>query len=130
MPIEKDYDYMQKNKNDIIINEEINVFAVNNYLRNIIVVEASKNEAIERFFEQFYFLYKQSADTDDEPLLNIIASYRENAWRVFLIPREKHRPDFYFAEGENNILLSPASVDIGGVCITPLEKDFKAGMLK
>ena len=25
---------------------------------------------------------------------------------------------------EKNIMLSPASVDLGGVCITPLEKDF------
>ncbi|MDP3452915.1 MAG: DUF4922 domain-containing protein, partial [Bacteroidales bacterium] len=31
----------------------------------------------------------------------------------------------YFAEGDANILLSPASVDLGGVMITPLGKDFE-----
>jgi len=38
--------------------------------------------------------------------------------------RGKHRSSHYFAEGENKMLLSAASVDLGGVCITPLEKDF------
>ena len=29
-----------------------------------------------------------------------------------------------YAAGESNMLISPASVDMGGVLITPLEKDF------
>src|SRR3989304_5755446 len=45
--------------------------------------------------------------------------------RVIVFLREKHRSSHYFAEGENKILLSAASVDLGGVCITPLEKDFE-----
>ena len=37
----------------------------------------------------------------------------------------KHRPRTVFLpEGEEQILFSPASVDFGGVCITPLERDF------
>ncbi|KAA6329535.1 hypothetical protein EZS27_021670 [termite gut metagenome] len=36
----------------------------------------------------------------------------------------KHRPSCYFAGGDGNMLISPASVDLGGVFITPLEKDF------
>ena len=35
-----------------------------------------------------------------------------------------HRPACYTAEGEANLLSSPASVDLGGVFITPVEKDF------
>ena len=30
----------------------------------------------------------------------------------------------YFLAGDDRILFSPASVDFGGVCITPVEKDF------
>lgn len=43
-----------------------------------------------------------------------------------MIPRKRHRPSFYGTEGEGTMLLSPASVDMGGVFITPLEKDFNA----
>ena len=46
--------------------------------------------------------------------------------RLVVIPRKRHRPSFYGTEGEGTMLLSPASVDMGGVFITPLEKDFNA----
>jgi hypothetical protein len=35
------------------------------------------------------------------------------------------RPACYFAEGDARILLSPASVDLGGVFITPRGEDFE-----
>ncbi len=73
---------------------------------------------------------------DTEPMMNILAWYEKasetppsggrgaSSFVAVVIPRAKHRPDCYFAEGEKNILISPASVDLGGVFITPLEKDF------
>jgi hypothetical protein len=61
---------------------------------------------------------------DDEPMMNVVASYQNDEWRVIVFPREKHRPSHYFEEGEKQVLLSPASVDLGGVCITPREDDF------
>ena len=45
-------------------------------------------------------------------------------YRVLILPRLKHRPNFYFAEGDRKLLLSPASVDLGGVCVLPIEADF------
>lgn len=59
-----------------------------------------------------------------EPMMNVITWFGHNAWFTLLFIRGKHRPACYFAEGEENMLLSPASVDLGGVFITPLEKDF------
>ena len=56
-------------------------------------------------------------------MINMLSYYREG-WQILIFPREKHRPWQYFEEGEKNILLSPASVDMGGTLITPLEKDF------
>lgn len=60
-----------------------------------------------------------------EPMLNLLAYY-DQSWQLLLFPREKHRPWQYFEEGERNILLSPAAVDMGGTLIIPLEKDFLA----
>ena len=57
-------------------------------------------------------------------MINML-SYYKYGWQVLLFPRDKHRPWQYFEEGEENILLSPASVDMGGALITPLEKDFQ-----
>ena len=58
-------------------------------------------------------------------MLNILTSWEAGRWTVHIFPRQLHRPWQYFEEGEKNILLSPASVDMGGALITPLEKDFK-----
>ena len=57
-------------------------------------------------------------------MLNILAYHGSDEWIVHIIPRRVHRPACYFAEGDEKILLSPASVDIGGVFITPREEDF------
>lgn len=62
---------------------------------------------------------------ESEPMLNILCWYDNGKWSLVVVPRKKHRPSCYFAEGEEQILLSPASVDMGGVFITPLEKDFR-----
>ncbi len=48
----------------------------------------------------------------------------EATWVICIFPREKHRPACYTAEGDANLLSSPASVDLGGVFILPVEKDF------
>ncbi len=61
---------------------------------------------------------------EDEPMMNVLVLYEADRWVVFVFPREKHRPACYTAEGEANLLSSPASVDLGGVFITPVEKDF------
>ncbi len=44
---------------------------------------------------------------------------------VHVFPRVLHRPACYFAEGDEQILISPASVDMGGVFITPRPEDFE-----
>ena len=62
--------------------------------------------------------------TTDEPMQNIIVLY-DKSWKILVFPRAKHRPDQYFAEGNNGLLISPAAVDFGGQLITPREEDFK-----
>ena len=62
----------------------------------------------------------------EEPKVNILCAYQTPNWRVILFPRRKHRPEVFFRDGEDKVLISPASVDMGGLIVTPVEKDFKA----
>ena len=57
-------------------------------------------------------------------MMNLLCYATPAGERLVVIPRKQHRPSFYGMEGEGKMLLSPASVDMGGVFITPLEKDF------
>ena len=91
---------------------------------NAVRIESeNKQEILDRFQQIYDSLPLQSDDL--EPMLNILAWHENGIWTVCLFPRKKHRPACYFAEGDANLLISPASVDLGGVFIMPLEKDFE-----
>ena len=58
-------------------------------------------------------------------MLNILGFYTNREWRIHVFPRAKHRPSFYFKEGDEKLLFSPAAVELGGICTTPREQDFE-----
>jgi ATP adenylyltransferase/5',5'''-P-1,P-4-tetraphosphate phosphorylase II len=101
----------------------VDLFAVDDGLRKYLMMESGEEAQLDEMFQIVFDLARQNTG-DDEPMLNILASY-QSRWRIIIFFREKHRPWQYFEEGDKNILLSPASVDYGGTLITPLEKDFK-----
>jgi hypothetical protein len=53
----------------------------------------------------------------DEPLVNIIALYRNERYRAFVFPRAKHRPACYFAEGGDRVSVSPGSLEMAGIMV-------------
>lgn len=100
--------------------------AVDDGLRRFLILEGEQEEILIYAFCLFYDAFNMLQKRDDEPMMNIVSFFEEDkGWRVFIFLREKHRPDIYYSPGDDNILLSPASVDLGGVCITPREKDFE-----
>jgi hypothetical protein len=100
------------------------VGAVEDYLRYFLFIETSNPEIALNLLQIVYDCLSKTLPNRIEPRLNIISGYNKDGWRIFIFPRDKHRPDQYFKDDENKILLSPASVDMGGICITPLENDF------
>ncbi len=59
-----------------------------------------------------------------EPQLNILC-WKDTLFRILVIPRKAHRPSCYFAPEDRAVRISPASVDLGGVFIVPVEEDFR-----
>jgi hypothetical protein len=101
------------------------VLAVDDGLRRWFALEGGDVGGLEVTFGGILRALAFGTATAEEPMLNILAWYMRGAWRVIIVPRAKHRPSAYFAEGENKILISPAGTDCGGVCVTPVEKDFQ-----
>ncbi len=66
-----------------------------------------------------------------EPDINLLAWRQsggpadEDQVVMVLFPRRKHRPDCYYAEGRQQLLVSPGALDMGGLVITPREEDFE-----
>ena len=66
-----------------------------------------------------------------EPRMNVVcwkqtgSAGRPDELVALVFPRKKHRPDCYSATGDNQILVSPGALDMGGLIITPREEDFR-----
>ena len=63
---------------------------------------------------------------EPEPRYNMFA-WRDDEGRFICayFPREAHRPSCYFAEGKEQILVSPGALDMAGLIVTPREEDFR-----
>ena len=57
--------------------------------------------------------------------MNVAGFFKGGRWRLVVFPRRKHRPDVYFREGDDRVVVSPGVIDMGGVLITPVERDFE-----
>ncbi len=102
----------------------VDVFTLARFGRQAVVLESAQSSVLEQILLALVAELRSVVGTTDEPMLNILCGFNEGDWRVVVFPRSKHRPDAYFKEGDEQVLISPAAVDIGGLIVTPLEKDF------
>ena len=97
---------------------------LHHYLRNGFILKAKTKEAMRSLFLRIYALLPVP-EGEAEPMMNLFGWYREEEWILALIPRKRHRPWQYEAEGADHLLSSPGAADIGGLFITPLAEDFE-----
>jgi len=124
LPIEEDFTNNQL-VTRVKSGRHLEIWQWKKYLRGIITLHGSSEELIKNSFSGFYNRLAEIQSGKPEPMLNIIVYFTGDNWTVHIIPRKLHRPSQYFAEEKKRILLSPASVDLGGVLIVPREEDFE-----
>ncbi|MGL5318335.1 MAG: DUF4922 domain-containing protein, partial [Bacteroidales bacterium] len=126
MPVERDFDALMDHC-EVVLQErdEVKISTFTGLKARTFVFRSTSREAVERQFIQFYDQFSGMMPEEAEPMMNILAMKKGKEFVLIVFPRRLHRPAQYFAEGEDNLLISPASVDLGGVFITPQEKDFK-----
>ena len=140
MTIESEYERLKGEP--IVTTPRVSVFAPKS-ARPFVSIESTDRDAAAEAFKVLYRNLNNIArgPAFEEPMMNIIMTYDAaaadarggggagggagGAWRTIVLPRVKHRPSFYSAEGDAKILLSPGTVDLGGVCILPVERDFR-----
>lgn len=124
LPIEEEYRWHPR-KSLLFDRKDIKVHTVENYLRKTLVLESNNKKLLETWFSKIYRFLSKLQKNEQEPMLNILCSWEQDSWRVVVFPRREHRPRQFYAEGAEQLLLSPASVDFGGVLITPRKEDFE-----
>lgn len=127
MTIEDDFKNRRASISRYLLRGLVSVSAVDDGIRKYLVLESKDKIELQRIFIEVFNVYSQQFPDEVESLLNILALFEqeENLWRIFILLRAKHRPTRYFAEDESRITLSPAAVDLGGVCIIPVKEDFE-----
>ena len=104
----------------------VEIFRTAGLARGILVIEGKDEGDVAAAVGGVIGVLGRQTASDGEPLLNILCTRTGEGWRLILFPRRKHRPDAYFREGGERLLISPGAVDMGGMIITPREKEFRA----
>ncbi len=71
-----------------------------------------------------YNTIMQNIANSNTDKVNVIMWKDDIKYTCLIIQRNAHRPSCYSAEGLDRLLISPGSVDLGGVFILPLKPDF------
>jgi hypothetical protein len=102
----------------------IRIYTWKNYLRGLITFSGNNIPELVSLFNAVYELLERPAPSNEEPMMNILAGFDSDRFILHLFPRKLHRPARYFATGDGQLLISPASIDLGGVMILPRKRDF------
>jgi hypothetical protein len=123
MPIERE---IRKEKRLTLITQidGVSFYRVKDLGREVILLEGADPMSVEGVFKRYLNALIRILLVNEEPMMNIVGFYRERKWRLVIFPRRKHRPDAFFREGDARVVVSPGVIDMGGVLITPVEKDF------
>ncbi len=105
--------------------QDVFLYRVKNVGREIIILEGGDPMAVAGALKNYLKALKEALRIDEEPMMNIAGFHEESKWRLVIFPRRKHRPDAFFKEGEDRIVVSPGVIEMGGILVTPLEKDFE-----
>lgn len=137
IPLVAAYDQLEKKKlmttfenygeevKNIYTTCESTLYYIDNYVCPLFAIE-SKGDRVDEMAEKLCkFLPKKKEEK--EPMVNVFIWEKtdDSTTCALVIPRSKHRPDCYSAEGEGKMLVSPGALDMAGILVTPREEDFQ-----
>jgi Domain of unknown function (DUF4922) len=92
-----------------------------NYGRRVFVFRERSISPLAERLQALMDILQDVTRSNGEPMVNIAAYYDQGQWTSFVFPRGKHRPRAY-ETGERTV--SPATIDLCGVLVVPVERDF------
>ena len=125
LPFQANWQRLSRNLTDIIsLNDDEKIALIHDFVVPAFVIISKSEDSDEALFQRLYKSMPVRGD-ETEPMMNIIAWRKGDEYISVVIPREKHRPEAYFAEGDAQMMVSPGALDMSGLIITPREEDFR-----
>lgn len=97
-------------------NEDIRISLITKYVRGGYLLASDKEEAMQTYFERICSLAPVHTD-EWEPRMNLVSWWAAGQYHTLVLLREESRPACFFAEGEEQILISPGAVEMSGIAI-------------
>ena len=124
LPLQKEWARLSRNLKPIVQpNDDAQMALVEDYPCTVIVVRTRDTKTAELLFTQLYNSLPIT-EGEEEPMMNVICWRDANDFITVVFPRKKHRPDCYYKEGDEQLLISPGALDMAGLLITPREEDY------
>jgi len=124
LPLENDYKRLKVTHTDLLVTtEKMQLYQMKNYLRTVYCIESTNIESAKDSFEKLYSFFQ--TEENIEPMMNIVCTFEAGKWFTFVLPRKTFRPWQYTAEADQQLMVSPATVEMCGIFITPIEAHFK-----
>ncbi|HET6560112.1 MAG TPA: DUF4922 domain-containing protein, partial [Prolixibacteraceae bacterium] len=125
MPVGEEYEQLKIHSGtNLFSGENTQVWAFSRYLRKMISVETTSMHEGIAVMNDYYDKFSELQPEKIEPMMNVLCSFSKGKWIIHLFPRRAHRPYQYFEKDEKQLLISPGSVDLGGVFVVPRKEDF------
>ena len=125
VPLQKSWQRLSRDLTTVVsLSDDADISVIDDYPCPALLVRSTTKEAGDRLFRHVYAALPQRED-ETEPMMNVLGWRRDGEYLLVVIPRDKHRPDCYTAEGDQQFIVSPGSLDMAGLMITPREEDFR-----
>lgn len=123
LPLQRDWARLYERRKMLLCFDDGELSAITTFVVPMFAIRSRSALTDARLFNRLYEVLPQR-EGEPEPMLNILAWREGENFLSVVIPREKHRPDCYSAQGEEQFLVSPGALDMGGLLITPRQEDF------
>lgn len=123
MPIEDEIQELMTSSVEVVRESDgLKVEAIEGHLRRYLIFRSKDLKILSGQLESTIGYLGEGMK--EEPMINLISYFEEGEWIVLLFPRSLQRPWQYYEEGPHKLVVSPASVELGGLIILPREEDF------
>lgn len=124
LPLVNDYFHLKDEfAEQLYADHDYELFVLNGYIRKVYCIESENREISRKAFRRMYLNWK--FDEDEEPMMNVYAIYQNHKFYTWIILRDNFRPWQFFEEGDDQIMISPAAVEMAGVLITPVKEHWE-----
>ena len=124
LPLQLAWQRLSRNLTRIIfLNEDEDLSLIDDYPTTAFLIRSHSSYGGEQLFRRLYEVMEKGQH-GEEPMMNIVSWRKDDEYLVVVFPRTKHRPDCYYAEGDNQYIISPGALDMAGLIITPRQEDY------